>query len=69
MAGAQAPGMSPASMDLGLGGGLQQQVSGETEEERKRRMAQLQQAQMLGPSGSMAVTSLLGPMGSKSAGY
>lgn len=63
------PSLSPAASDLGLGGQLGSQVQGETEEQRKKRMAQLQQAQMLGPSGSMAVTSLLGNSGGKSAGY
>lgn len=58
---------SPSAVnDLGLGGQLGQQVAGETDEERKKRMAQIQQARLLGPSGSMAVTSLLG---GKSAGY
>jgi hypothetical protein len=58
-----------AVSDLGLGGTLGQQVAGETEEQRKKRMAMIQQQQMLGPSGSMAVTSLLGNTGGKSAGY
>jgi hypothetical protein len=58
-----------AANDLGLGGQLAGQVSGETEEQRKKRMAQMQQQQLLGPAGSMAVTSLLGGIGGKSAGY
>jgi hypothetical protein len=58
-----------AATDLGLGDALGQQVAGETEEQRKKRMAQIQQAQLLGLSGSMAVTSLLGANGGKSAGY
>jgi hypothetical protein len=58
-----------AVADLGLGDALGSQVAGETEEQRKRRIAQMQQAQLLGPSGSMAVTSLLGSIGGKSAGY
>jgi len=62
-------GMMDAVGSLGLGGKLGQQVAGETEEQRKRRMQQLQQAQLLGPAGSMAVTSLLGANGGKSAGY
>lgn len=58
-----------AVADLGLGSTLGQQVAGETAEERKKRMATVEQQQLLGPSGSMAVTSLLGSMGGKSAGY
>lgn len=61
--------MPGAIADLGLGNQLGQQVAGETDEQRKKRMAQLQQAQLLGPAGSMAVTSLLGNGGGKSAGY
>lgn len=59
-----------AVADLGLGDMLGQQVQGETDEQRRKRMAQMQQQQLLGPSGSMAVTSLLGNTGGgKSAGY
>jgi hypothetical protein len=59
-----------AVADLGLGGdALGQQVAGETDEQRKKRMQQMQQSQLLGPAGSMAVTSLLGVNGGKSAGY
>jgi len=36
---------------------LGQQIDGETEEMRKKRIAELQQKQMLGPAGSMAVHS------------
>lgn len=54
------PGLGGAADDLGLGGQLQQQVGQETEAERKKRMAQLQQQQSLGASGSLAVTSLFG---------
>lgn len=61
--------MSPGAMDLGLGSKLAQQAAGETEEMRKKRMAELQQQQMLGPAGSMAVTSLFGMQGSRGAGY
>jgi hypothetical protein len=62
-------GLSPASSDLGLGGTLATQVAGETEEQRKKRMAELQQQQLLGPAGSMSVTSLFGSRGSSGAGY
>jgi len=48
-------------MDLGLGGGLQAQVADESEEERKRRMAQLAQERLLGQSGSLAVANLFAP--------
>lgn len=65
------PGLSPASTDLGLGSALSSQVQNETEEQRKKRMQDLQQRQMLGPAGSMAVTSLFGNNGGgmPSAGY
>jgi signal recognition particle GTPase len=63
------PGLSPAGADLGLGDMLGQQVQGETAEQRKKRMAQMQQQQQLGPAGSLAVTSLFGMNGAgKSAG-
>ena len=58
-----------AANDLGLGDMLAGQTQGETDEQRKKRLAQMQQAQLLGPAGSMAVTSLLGSGGGKSAGY
>lgn len=58
-----------AVMDLGLGGALRDQVTAETEEERKKRMGQIQQMQQLGPSGSLAVTSLFGTRGGPRAGY
>lgn len=62
--------LSPAGVDLGLGDMLGQQVAGETEEARKKRMAELQQKQMLGPAGSLAVTSLFGARGGMpGAGY
>jgi hypothetical protein len=62
-------GLSPASAALGLGDVLGQQVVGETEELRKKRMAEMQQRQQLGPSGSLSVTSLFGPIGGAGAGY
>ena len=62
--------MPGAVDDLGLGGLLTSQVASETEEERKKRMALMQQSKMLGPSGSMAVTSLFGMnAGRPGAGY
>jgi hypothetical protein len=64
----QSPSMSPAGVDLGLGDMLSQQVVGETEEQRKKRMAQMQQNQMMGPAGSMAVTSLFGSRGTVGPG-
>lgn len=64
------PGLSPASADLGLGDALTEQVQGETEEARKKRMEQIQQRQLLGPAGSLAVTSLFGTRGGiPGAGY
>lgn len=60
-------GLSPAGAALGLGDLLAQQVSGETEEQRKKRMGELQQKQQLGAAGSMAVTSLFGMNGGASA--
>jgi hypothetical protein len=55
--------MADAVNDLGLGDMLNQQVAGETEEQRKKRMAEMQQRQAMGPAGSLAVTSLFGPKG------
>jgi hypothetical protein len=57
-----------AVLDLGLGG-LQDQVATESEEERKKRMAEMQQQKLLGPSGSLAVTNLFAPRGGTSVGY
>lgn len=62
-------GLTPAGADLGLGDMLSQQAAGETEEQRKKRMAEQQQKQLLGPTGSMSVTSLFGMSGGKGAGY
>jgi len=59
--------MPGAASDLGLG--LQSQVQDETDEQRKKRMALMQQQQLLGPAGSLAVNSIFGGMGGKSAGY
>lgn len=62
--------LSPAGVDLGLGDTLADQVAGETEEMRKKRMAEQQQKQLLGPAGSMAVTSLFGMTGgARGGGY
>jgi hypothetical protein len=63
------PANSAAVDALGLGGDLGQQVKDETEEERKKRMMQVQQMQSLGPSGSLAVSSIFGPMGGAGARY
>ena len=52
------PGSMGVAGDLGLGDVLGQQVANETDEERKKRMALMQQQQMLGPAGSLAVTSI-----------
>ncbi len=63
---ANSAGLSPAAGDLGLGGMLRDQVQNETDEERRKRMAQMQEGQML-PGGSMAVNSLFGSRGMSSA--
>lgn len=66
---ANGPPMGAAS-DLGLGGDmLGQQVQDETDEERKKRLAEMAQRNALGPAGSLAVTSLFGPRGAPGAGY
>jgi hypothetical protein len=54
--------ISQASADLGLGGMLSDQVKGETEEERKKRMLAVQQ-QSLGLPAMSAVSSLFGAGG------
>ncbi len=54
------PSLSPASTDLGLGGLLTDQVAGETEEQRKRRMLEEQQRKLMGPAGSPATLALFG---------
>lgn len=63
------PGLSAAGAALGLGDMLTEQVADETEEARKKRMLEAQQRQMLGPTGSLAVTSLFGPTGGAGAGF
>ncbi len=55
-----APSLSPASTDLGLGSLLTDQVAGETAEQRKKRMLELQQQKLMGPGGSPATLSLFG---------
>jgi len=59
-----------AAADLGFGPGdaLRGQVADDTEELRKKRMAQLSERQMLGPAGSLAVTSLFGSRGGMPGG-
>jgi hypothetical protein len=59
----QANSFPSAADALGLGDQLGQQVAGETEEVRRKRMVELQQKQLLGPAGSLAVTSLFGSNG------
>lgn len=63
---------SLATTDLGMGMGdaLREQVSSETEEQRKKRLLQIQERAQLGPGGSLAVTSLFGSRGGfPGAGY
>ncbi len=63
------PSLSPASTDLGLGSLLTDQVAGETEEQRKKRMQELQQQKLMGPAGSPATLALFGGgMGAGGAG-
>lgn len=54
-----------AATDLGLGNSLGQQVQDEADEQRKKRMQMLQQQQMLGPAGSLAVSSIFGGPGGR----
>jgi anthranilate phosphoribosyltransferase len=54
---------SPAVNDLGLGDMLSSQVKDETEEERKKRMREMQERQLMGPGGSLATMSLFGTGG------
>lgn len=54
---------SASGAALGLGDDLTQQVQDETEEQRRKRMLDIQQRQQLGPAGSLAVTSLFGATG------
>ena len=56
-------GLSPAGASLGLGLDLQDQVMGEFEDERKKRLAQLQQQRLLGVTGSSAASALFGGLG------
>lgn len=51
-------GLSPAASDLGLGDMLQQQVQGETDEQRKKRMAAQRLVQIAGPAASPAAQAL-----------
>ena len=46
-------GLSPAGTDLGLGDMLGQQVADETEEMRKKRLAQMQMGQNNSPATMM----------------
>lgn len=62
----RSPGFSPAAQSLGLAGDvLQTQVKDETDEERKKRMREMQQRELMGDTGSLAAFSLFGgPSGS-----
>lgn len=53
-------GLTGAATDLGLGSMLQDQVAGETEEQRKKRMLEQQQRSLMGPGSSLAVPMLFG---------
>lgn len=65
---ANSSGLTGAAADLGLGGMLADQVAGETEEQRKKRMQMMQERQMTGPGGSLATLSLYGG-GARGGGY
>jgi hypothetical protein len=52
-----------ATADLGLGGQLQQQVAGETEEQRKKRLAQMASQKYSGLTASPATQMLFGGTG------
>lgn len=57
-------GYSPAVESLGLGGdALAQQVGDETEEERKKRIKQVQERALMGETGSLATLALFGGAG------
>lgn len=60
-------GLSPATADLGLGTMLADQVAGETEEQRRKRMQEAQQQRGFG--GSPAVMSLFGTGGAGGTTY
>lgn len=45
---------------LGLGDMLSQQVRDETDEQRKKRMAEMQQRSLMGSAGSLATSMLFG---------
>lgn len=51
-----------AVTDLGLGDARTPTIDADTEDERKRRLAQSQQQQLLASQNSLAATSLLGPL-------
>jgi hypothetical protein len=64
-----------AVADLGLGGGnaglggqLAGAAQGETDEERKKRLLQMQQAKLMGPAGSLAAATLFGARGAPGGG-
>jgi hypothetical protein len=55
------PGMSTgvAVNDLGLGGMLREQVSSETEEQRKKRVKEMQDRSLMGSAGGSLATGML----------
>lgn len=67
MANPMSTGVSPAVQSLGLGGMLSDQVKAETDEERKKRMKQMQDQSLMGSAGSPATAALFG--GSSGLGY
>jgi hypothetical protein len=55
-------GLSPAASDLGLGDMLREQVADQTDEERRRRLARMQQQALTPASAGSAIADLLGGM-------
>ncbi len=52
-----------ATADLGLGDMLQQQVAGESDEERRKRLREMQMQKMAGPGATPATAMLFGAAG------
>ncbi len=56
-----------ATTDLGLGGALRDQVAGETDETRKKRLLQMQQQRLAGMGATPATQMLFGATGGMSS--
>ena len=57
-----------ATTDLGLGGALRDQVAGETDEVRKKRLAQMQQQRLGGIGATPSMQMLFGADGGMAGG-